>query len=192
MGQNFLKIFFPLKFSKSENFWKNILIPCFEIGFFCEIFPKKKLNSPSPQILFTKTLTSSDQIQTKGYWIRMCTAPSSYLWIYRTLSCSLLGLPSWATMTDPFEVIKKLSGFTILKCRNLQTWIPLLNFPMCILMPNSARGVEVEGCTVYPLFVTTILFSFLITNISSKTPKSFINWHGMGEVQLWVPKLLSL
>lgn len=124
MGQNFLKIFFPLKFSKfsskSGNFWKIILIHILRLIFLGEILPKNKIKFTVPRSSLPKFWPALIKYKQRATEFA-CALPISISLSLPYLSCSLLGLlgPPWLTLWTN----KELSGFIILKCHNIQTWI---------------------------------------------------------------------
>lgn len=147
--------FFPLKFSKfsskSENFWKNVVIHILRLIFwvkFCQrkikfIVPRSSL----PKFWLALIKHKQGLLNSHVHW------PISISLNLPYLSCSLLGLlgPPWLTLWSNKK--KELSVFTILKCHNLQTWrILYLTFPWafsCPIMGEEVLRLKVVWCTHY-------------------------------------------
>ncbi len=134
-------------FQQIWEFLKEYSDTYFEIDFFfgVKFCQRKKIHCF--QILFAKTLTSSDKIQTRATEFA-CALPISISLNLPYLSCSLLGLlgPPWLTL---WSNKKELSGFTILKCCNLQTWVLYLTFPCAFSCPimGEVLRLKVVWCT---------------------------------------------
>jgi hypothetical protein len=138
--------------SKSENFWKNILIHILRLIFWVK-FCQRKIKFIVPRSSLPKlwvALIKYKQgllLNSHVHW------PISISLNLPYLSCSLLGLlgPPWLTLWSNKK--KELSGFTILKCHNLQTWrILYLTFPWafsCRIMGEEVFRLKVVRCTHY-------------------------------------------